>query len=200
MFSATTNKQQHLKTNYMKESMTHTQRNETKYKMWTYECVHQTHTWDFAVFKDQLAGVWSSHAEFVELLRCVETWHSLKHTNIHEQTKPPFLNHRFKFLSHNSVSYSFWQNSKLRTELSLTELSRFDRTWSVGVLVRFISLVSHNPWRRMGFHKGDDWTWDILLGGSSLTVRTSETDSNTYTKNISNSICHQGSEICSCLI
>ncbi len=47
-------------------------------------------------------------------------------------------------------------------------------TVSVSVLVWFVSLVSHNPCRRMGFHKGEDWTWAILAGGSSLTVRISE--------------------------
>lgn len=48
-----------------------------------------THTWDFAVFKDQLAGVWSPHAEFVELLRCRESRHSLRNTHTRAQTQAP---------------------------------------------------------------------------------------------------------------
>lgn len=49
----------------------------------------------------------------------------------------------------------------------------WNHTWSEEVLVKFVPLVSHNPCRRMGFHKGEDWTWDIFPGGSSLTVRIS---------------------------
>lgn len=53
-----------------------------------------------------------------------------------------------------------------------------EHTWSVGVLVWFVSLVSHKPCRRMGFHKGEDWTWDIFPAGSSLTVRISRINNN----------------------
>lgn len=59
----------------------------------------------------------------------------------------------------------------------MTGLSKFEHTWSEVVLVKFDSLVSHKPCRRMGFHRGEDWTWDIFPGGSSLTVRISGVDS-----------------------
>ena len=36
-----------------------------------------THTWNLAVFKEQLTGVGSPHAQLVQLLRCGETWHAL---------------------------------------------------------------------------------------------------------------------------
>lgn len=73
-----------------------------------------------------------------------------------------------------------WNNIQLRMELNfyITRLSRGHSTWSVGVLVWFVSLVSPNPCRRMGFHKGEAWTWDIFPSGSSLTVRISGMDSN----------------------
>lgn len=66
----------------------------------------------------------------------------------------------------------------LTRELLHNWIKQIWHTVCVGVLVRFVSFVSHNPCLRMGFHKGEDWTWDILAGGSSLTARISETDSN----------------------
>lgn len=55
-------------------------------------CIH-TLTWNFAVFKDQLTGVGSPHAEFVELLCSRKSWHSLQEA--HQQ--PCFNAHRVPF-------------------------------------------------------------------------------------------------------
>ena len=76
----------------------------------------------------------------------------------------------------------------------MTGWSRLDYTWSVGGLIWSVSLVSHSPWRRIGFHKGDDWTWDIFHDGSSFTVRISENRQQPTI--VSSLICYQESAKC----